>query len=54
MTEYLIKHPKMSNKKIKEYAYKYLVDFDVTTLEDNKTKFYLDIVNKELEQIKLK
>ena len=34
--------------------YKYLVDFDVTTLEDNKTKFYLDIVNKELEQIKLK
>ena len=44
----------VNNKKIKEYAYKYLVDFDVTTLEDNKTKFYLDIVNKELEQIKLK
>lgn len=52
ITEYLIKQPKMNNKKIKEYSKKYLVNFDLKSLEENKTDFYLNIINKELEKLK--
>ena len=52
MTEYLIKQPKMSGKKVKDLTKKYAVNFDVKELEVNKVKFYLDMINNELNNIK--
>ena len=41
----------MSNKTIKKYAKKYLLNFDINKLKENKTKFYLDMVNNELKKL---
>jgi hypothetical protein len=52
MVGYLIKKPKMDNKKLKAFVKKYAINFNYKDLDDNKTKFYLDMVNNELKKIK--
>lgn len=51
ISEYLTKHSKIENKKIKELTKKYIKDIDYNSLLENKQNIYLNLFNEKFKKI---
>jgi len=51
VSEYLSKNPKMTNKKLKEFTKKYIVDLKYDDILKDKNKFYVEMLDNELNNL---